>query len=517
MSRTRWLRRRSVSVTAGCAAIFAASLAPAARAGLPSYSIFELQARSNIIDGYNLAAGSTFNSATPDLNDAGTVTFRLILDGATGNSALWYGAAGAGSAVHQATDDFLISDPFIDDLGRVSFEEFDFGVTHGVFVYDPLAGVASVAVPPGGPLGLQGFTDPQINDAGQIGFRADLGGPQSWSADVSGAQSHYALEGAGGIGYLFSPRFDGTGGLAGKVRLGGLENSRPDEIRRYASDGSYTTLAVDRDSDPGSAFLGFDNGIGLSEDGRAAFVANIDGGRGVYLAHGGSVVPIATTLDPQISGIDFFGPDVNEEGWVVFRAFDGSGLRAIFVGDGVALRRVIGEHDLVPSDLGQARIDQHDTSPVFGGSVAINAGGDVVFHAALTPSADNQIEWGSGIFVAYAATPAEVPPVTDAGDPAGGEATLLEARVFPNPSAKQARITVSLARPAHVGAAIFDARGRRVRQIGPFGFAGGEQTLTWDGLDDEGREAPLGTYWVRVESLSDSGPESRTKTLIRLR
>ena len=180
--------------------------------------------------------------------------------------------------------------------------------------------------------------------------------------------------------------------LAGKVRLGGLGGDQPDEIRRYNADGSFVVLAVDDDSDPLSPFTGFDNGIGLSPDGRAAFVANTATGRGVYLADGSAITTIATTDDAEISGIDFFGPAVNGNGWVAFRAFDAAGLRAIYVGDGIELRRVVGEHDLVPTDLGEGRIDQHDTSPVFGGSVDINASGD----DALDTGAGDDLALGGG-------------------------------------------------------------------------------------------------------------------------
>jgi hypothetical protein len=66
---------------------------------------------------------------------------------------------------------------------------------------------------------------------------------------------------------------------------------------------------------------------------------------------------------------------------------------------------VIAEHDLVQTDLGPARIDQHDASPVFGGSPSIASDGAIAFNAALTPPEDNQTEWGSGIFIAYASIP----------------------------------------------------------------------------------------------------------------
>ena len=66
------------------------------------------------------------------------------------------------------------------------------------------------------------------------------------------------------------------------------------------------------------------------------------------------------------------------------------------------MTRLVGEHDLMPTDLGLGRIDQHDGSVTFGGAVAINARGDVAFNAALTPADNNQIEWGSGMIIARA-------------------------------------------------------------------------------------------------------------------
>jgi hypothetical protein len=93
---------------------------------------------------------------------------------------------------------------------------------------------------------------------------------------------------------------------------------------------------------------------------------------------------------------------VNEKGWVAFRAFEGS-LRAIWVGDGTVLRRVVREHDLITSDLGVVRIDQETpSSPVFGGAVTINECGDIAFNAGLTPPDNDQIEYGTGMYLAIA-------------------------------------------------------------------------------------------------------------------
>ena len=76
--------------------------------------------------------------------------------------------------------------------------------------------------------------------------------------------------------------------------------------------------------------------------------------------------------------------------------------QAIFIGDGVDLKKVVSQGDLLPSDLGMAQIGQNDASPVFGGGIAINDNGDIAFIAALHPPGNNQVEWGSGVYVAYA-------------------------------------------------------------------------------------------------------------------
>lgn len=62
---------------------------------------------------------------------------------------------------------------------------------------------------------------------------------------------------------------------------------------------------------------------------------------------------------------------------------------------------MVGQGDLVQTDLGSAQIGQHDSSPVFSGKPSINAAGDIAFVAGVHPEGDSQVEWGSGVFVAY--------------------------------------------------------------------------------------------------------------------
>jgi hypothetical protein len=385
----------------------------AALADVPTEWHFELQARSNIVDGFNLPANSSFNSVTPDLDNGGTIAFRLLFIGDTGREGIFAGTGGGGSIVHQLPDARSLSDVIINNVGDICYgRRLDF-TSEGVYVFDLGAMSTQLTVPIGGPFGVTGFSAPQINDAGVIGFRGDTGAGQSFIADDGGVQSRYVTETPvdpnSPYAFLFTPALNGAGQIAGKARIGGFGNDQPDEIRLWNADGSSTLIAVDDDGDPNSPYSGFDNGVSANAAGQVAFIANlVAGGRGVFLSDGTTTITIATTNDPNVSDIEFFHPDVNGEGVVAFRGGDASGLQAIFVGDGLTLRRMVGEHDIVPSDLGDARIDQHDGSVVFGGGVAINDRADVAFNAALTPPDDNQIEWGSGMYIAFAGVPGDL-------------------------------------------------------------------------------------------------------------
>jgi hypothetical protein len=388
--------------------------ASATLAEVPPYSDFQLQARSNIVDGFNLPANSSFNSKTPALNDVGEIAFTLIVVGG-GNSGLFVGSDGVGSVVYSAPAGRILSDPSINASGAVAFDQSDI-FSDGIFVYDPVSMQTTLTVPATTFDFTAGAT---ILDDERIGYRAgQFGGTRVWQLFESGAPTTYATEG-GQIAYLFIPSTNSQPRFAGKVRLNNTGESAPDEIRTYSGPGTFTVVADDVDADASSPYTSFDNSVSQADDGRVAFIADlVGGGRGVFLTDGATTTTIATLDDPLVSGISFFRPAANSSGIVAFRGTDDQGLDAIFAGDGVELRRVIGEHDLVEIDLGTARIDQHDNSVVFGGSPAINERGDLGFNAALAPEDNDQIEWGSGMFIALASTaPPPVPDGKNAGSP----------------------------------------------------------------------------------------------------
>ena len=386
--------RRHCALVSTTAAIACGATAAFAQ----TYDTFEIQARSNIADGFNLPALSSFNSKTPALNNDGTIAFSLIVVGG-GPAGIFVGADGIGSVVHSAPGELLFSDTSINQHGDVCFELFDV-FSEGIYVYDSKTELVTLEVP----ATFNTSSAEMIDDDGNIGFRAGEFSGNAWvvsSIDSPGLTTY--VEESGNIAFLFTPAFNGTHGIGGKVRLDSTSNDAPDEIRLYSAPGTYTVMAQDDDADPKSPYSGFDNSIALTSDGRVAFIASLaGGGRGVFITDGTTTTTIATTDDAMVNSISFFKPAANANGLVAFRGTDNDGLDAIFAGDGNTLTRVIGEHDTVTIDLGLARIDQHDNSVTFGGAPAMNEHGDIAFNATLTPADNNQIEWGSGMFIAYA-------------------------------------------------------------------------------------------------------------------
>jgi hypothetical protein len=102
----------------------------------------------------------------------------------------------------------------------------------------------------------------------------------------------------------------------------------------------------------------------------------------------------------QISRLERFPPKLNNNGLIVFRAFDNNGLRAIWVGDGVTLHKVVCEGDILPTDIGTLKLARPDNGAVFIGAPDLNDQGDIVFAASLSDPQDARIGYGAGLFVA---------------------------------------------------------------------------------------------------------------------
>jgi hypothetical protein len=66
------------------------------------------------------------------------------------------------------------------------------------------------------------------------------------------------------------------------------------------------------------------------------------------------------------------------------------------------------------------------------------------------------------------------------------------------------RVTVDfgLARADRVEVKVFDVSGRLVRTLADRSFAAGRHTLTWDGVDNDGRMVPRGVYFTQAKYVS---------------
>lgn len=398
-----------------------AAWAAQVRGAVPNYTVFQIQARTNFGvnpgGAYNVPPDYFFSGEDIRVNDQRQVAFRLTVTPGLFKS-IWFGRAGVGGIVYNTVDDAFIGSVALNQLGRVVWET-TFTAQNGLYFYDQPSMTSGFLT--NRPLGASSWSSPRINNAGQVGYRVNFSGSgQAWvSWDPAAPNSpafHVAEVGVdppSPYSFLFTPNFNNNRQIAGVARRGGpgqTGSSQPDEIRIFNADGSSVLIAQDRDANPASPYSSFDNSPGVNDVGQVAFIATLfAGGRGVFISNGTTTTTIATTgVGSPVSNIEFFSPACNNRSQVVFRAFDSGGRRAIWVGDGVDLKKVVTAQDILPSDLGPARVAQHDSSPVFGGSPSINNYGDVSFNAGLTPPDDNQIEWGSAVYLALVPHPGDL-------------------------------------------------------------------------------------------------------------
>jgi hypothetical protein len=359
---------------------------------LPLPYTFQLQARASIGPGattFNLPAGSAFSSATPDINNNRKVAFKALLNGATGEEAIWYGGAtagpfGAGGVVFNASSGGSLSDPALNNNNVAVFPQ-TFSAANGIYKYDANSNTSGLHT--AGPLGASSWSSPRMNDSGQVGTRVTFASGQAYiSYGTNPASSAvHATDVAANPGspysFLSTGNFDNSRRIAGRVNIGAsFNNANPDQVRIFNSDGSSSLIAEDKDSNPASPFFQFDNTQpGMNDNGWVAFIARTTSAassRGVFLSNGATTITIATP-GLGLTSIDNFSPAVNNQNQVVFRATDLSGNISVFVGDGTTLQRVIGIGDVLATDIGNFAINS------LGGNPAINDLGDIAFGGGL--------------------------------------------------------------------------------------------------------------------------------------
>ena len=357
-----------------------------------AYDTIQLQARTNLLvndNGWNLPPGSSFNSVTPDINEAAEVAFRVQYVAAegmpsSGAPGVWFGGDGAGSIVHRGTEAQSIpNEPSLNESGDIAFTLGDGGVDNRLYLYDGSSGVAGqVSTSPVVP---SSYSSPALDEEGDITFQGTFGSGRGLAVVEDGEGRFYvqdsSLDPESPYGFLYTPRGNDAGQIATKVGLVS-DISNDVEIRLFNPDGTSDLLLASDSVDPDSAYRKFDNSVALSDNGTVAAIATraSDSVKVVLLIQGTTVTEVAAVGQDGLTSLEFFSPDVNDAGQVVFRGKDAAG-QAVFLADGDGLTRVVGVGDEVTTDLGVAQVGQHDASPVFGGAPRINNSGDVSFTA----------------------------------------------------------------------------------------------------------------------------------------
>jgi len=408
-------------------AALSACLPVAASAALPNYGTMELEARSNLLvndNGYNLPPGSSFNSISADISDDAKVAFRvqLVPDGQNPNQyrpGLWLGKEGNGGIVYTGPidasidNDVTITHPPNTSFWYLPFTLSEKGFGNTLYLFSITVGFPGSALPfDTVPVIPNSYGYPRFGSVGAMSFQASYSSGRALVTVIHDGANNVVSTFIGDQGvtptspytYLYTPSFNDALDIAAKVAYSEDQTSSV-EIRLFHNDGSDLRILANDVLDPDSPYSRFDNSLALDSHGTVAVVATraADNRRVLLRSDGTTTVEIAA-VDPAgtIRDIEFFAPAINDAGMVAFRAKDASG-RAIYVGDGIELKRVIGDGDVIETDLGTAQIGQDNSSdPIFSGKPAINARGDIVFIAGVYPEGDNQTEWGSGVFVAYA-------------------------------------------------------------------------------------------------------------------
>ncbi|MFP2959435.1 MXAN_5453 family MXYO-CTERM-anchored protein, partial [Myxococcus sp. 1LA] len=438
-------------------------LAGAASAELPDYT-FQLQARTNLAvntaeGSYNVELGSLLpGSFSIPITADRQVGFQLSIT-PEGRPGMWYGQDGEGGRIYLLPDG-LGPDARVGEVSLNSHRQMVFAVAatndaskNGIYVLNAAAPNDPVQIVRS-PLGSSNWSSLVINEAGQMSARVTLSTGYAYTLytpNATGGFDAKILAAERNVDptypytFLYSPGMNDQGQMAAAVDLQAPDSAWYQELRIFNPDGTSQAIADTRGYNPASNIFRFAavqpaiNNLGqvaiqatMLDAGGRRIVAILlwDGNEMKVVAQDGMAIP--GEPGEAIGSVEAFPPDINDRGHVVFRATRKSdGFRAVWVGDGVDLKRVVTEHDILPSDNGDARVDQETTSnPVFAGTPNINRDGDISFGVGLAPPETDQVEWGTAVYIAQSSL--WTPEGPDAGTDAG---TDTDAGTEPEPDA----------------------------------------------------------------------------------
>jgi len=193
----------------------------------------------------------------------------------------------------------------------------------------------------------------------------------------------------------------------------------------------------------------------------------------------------------------------------------------------------------VPGNSTHLRITDWDlgtTEPGSSGSPLFNDEHRIVgqLHGGYASCTSATSDWYGRIFTSWEGDGAPENRLRDYLDPAGtgvmflnrlgdvdpepepippGEWYLYFASATPNPFTDEVEVIFQMNEPGQVRARVFNVKGYMIRDLGEVSGNSGENSLTWDGFDDNGRSMPAGMYLFYLEC----GERTARGQVIRLR
>lgn len=345
--------------------------AAAALAQVPLAFTFQVNVRAGA--GGQLQSNA-INSATVSINNAGDVAVKAI---ASSTFGVWRGNPSGGTFIDAGIDSGM-GDAYIQHDGSVLFASSD--TPPGIYRVAP--GGSSASLFTNGPAGASSWSNPRLTNSGLVGYRTNASSSLGQLVLFDPATNNYTTvaSAGGGISFLYSAaKLNANGVFGTKVDLA---SNAQQEMRRYRPDGSFDILAQNQGVNAGSQFVNFFNNVGWGDNNALAFNANLgSGNRGIFWSDGTTTRLIASSTTSDARPTESFDMGVLGN-LVYFRAFDLAGKRALWVGDGTNLTRIVTEGDVITTPQGTFRI-----ASGFHGSPTINSLGQVAFAVnVLDPS-----------------------------------------------------------------------------------------------------------------------------------
>ncbi len=365
----------------------------------------KILARSNINNNYNLPVRAMLSNTNPVINNKGDIAFKVIYSGVEEVQGIW--AKGyedpEGKLLIYSFGELGISDPTIDEDGKIYYSLFDEGSTEGVYRFNIRDFITEKLIDPT-QFDFMFYTYTQ-GEKNKLKFRGtSKDNLRSFNEyDLSTKElKELVAEGKNGVSYLFRPSYTKEGKIYFKARLGEIgewEENRPDILYSFHNQ-KLNQEVFDHNYNTTSEFFAFLNSVDVSENEHLVFTALTKDGRLAinYLDRSKKVHQIAIENSEDLLNIENFPAKINNSGHVLFRGKDGELKRSIFFWDGDKLTKIISEGQEVMTDLGMARIVLNPNFPGFSGEIDFNDFDQIVFSATLVTIKENK-DLGLGVFL----------------------------------------------------------------------------------------------------------------------